>query len=97
MAGSLPPLIPAAGHCALPDVGPRRGTETHPRRTNVCAAPFGDRQDGTDQGLGVAHSPVDACRYDLHSSQHSVPQSNVHWAEMGSFSGLLRTERHRPV
>jgi hypothetical protein len=92
MAGSLLPLMPAASHCALPHVGPQRGPETYSRRTNVCAAPIGDRQDGTDQGLGVAHSSVDDCRGNLHSNQHSLPQSNIHWIEMGNFSGFLRSD-----
>ena len=97
MAGSLPPLVPAASHCALPHVGPQRGPEIRPGRANVCAAPLGDLQDGTDQGLAMAHSSVDDCRRNLRSGQHSLPESSIHWIEMGNLSGFLRTERHGPV
>ena len=73
MAGSLPPRIPAAGHCALPLAGPRRGSEAGSWRTDVCATPLGDRQNGADQSVGVACGSVDHRRYSLHISQLSVP------------------------
>jgi len=53
MAGSLPPLVPVAGYSALPLFGPRRCSETGSRRTDVCTAPLGDGQNGTDEDLGV--------------------------------------------